>query len=337
MTSIASRVACLLLLLLAACSAEDEPLTLGRYQQRFTETWCERFIACGAPGTVEQCLLASWAAPTGPHTDLFGARLVASGRIRFDPVRGEACLAEMRDATCIVVIGIEPAYTMSADCQLAISGDQVAGEVCQSDFDQCQHGLFCDYPSDCVDQCCEGTCVGVPGLFKTEGLPCSDLDYECDWPLTCNQGICGLGSAAGDACSDGCAGENICVDGTCVAYFPTSDGSPCAADNSTGFCDEDSFCSTVGTCYHFQKAHQACGPEAGHCAPYFRCVAGLCVDQALDGEACTADLDCLTGGYCVEGTCIPLGSDGSPCAADDACASGACEAGVCTSVPRCAR
>lgn len=63
------------------------------------------------------------------------------------------------------------------------------------------------------------------------------------------------------------------------------------------------------------------------------CIASVCVQTPLQGEACSDTLPCATG-FCDDGTCAALRAEGQSCASSAECVSGSCGAdGTCGSLP----
>ncbi|MEC8023948.1 MAG: putative metal-binding motif-containing protein [Myxococcota bacterium] len=252
----------------------------------------------------------------------------------------------------------------------------ISGVECQSDH--CQNG-FCCASGDC--------CGGSPSHCNDDSVCTNDIcsnTFQCEYtgnnnvcaaptcdgnvftgPKICNDGTCSAGGVTtkcttDDACLvstctlSGCVLSNAiagttCAEPTCTGATFTKalkcDGSGgCAIGGSTALCPGGFVCNDSGTaCLVTCEIND-------HCQESYYCdtSGAACLPQKADGEACTADIECINScdnGFCCGGTgCCAKHTDcndNNVCTTDvcspafecqntpntDQCASGYCNAG----------
>ncbi len=220
----------------------------------------------------------------------------------------------------------------SADCE---DGNSCTVNSCESDHTcltalvangtQCDDGLYCTDPDQCMNGVCGGDPLNCGGLNDqcnrgacdeagdrcaadpiNEGQICDDGLY-CNVDETCQSGSCTGGedrdcSGESDQCNDGFCNEGL---GQCQRT-PVNEGSPC---NDRLFCTDPDACSG-GLCTGLQRN---CSGAADQCND------GVCVEEvdSCEPQPKPAETPCNDGSYCTAtdecngtGTCV---GTGDPC------------------------
>ena len=222
---------------------------------------------------------------------------VAAGRLAYDGAAAARCVAESRAEGCFTRV--------STACDDALVGLVEPGGECYSGESSftCRDGA-------CVttDNVCPGTCVALPEI----GAPCLD-GAGCGPGAVCLQnGRCGLLPAPGEACASGmCAPGATCVVDTCRRL----------ATHGEEPCDDETVCPfPVTICVRDRCRTRVDFGEP--CQLPLHCPAGsICRDRtcraaAVEGEACVADRECVSGLHCAftePRTCVPFAEIGAPC------------------------
>ncbi len=238
-----------------------------------------------------------------------------------------AALGASTDGTCT------PAASGSAgvpSCApfLCDGSSSVCATTCSSDA-ECAAAAFCG-PGGCTpdlpvggsctsgSQCLSGFCVD--GVCCSTA--CGGLCQACAASLKeggGSDGTCGAARAGTDPRSD-CAADpaSTCQqDGSCNGASGCRLyvlGVACGATACTGTVVSGQVCTGTGTC-------QA-DPGGLDCAPY-ACGANGCASP------CSSPGDCVGTHFCAVGSCEPKRVDGAACAAAGECVSGFCVDGVC--------
>ena len=149
---------------------------------------------------------------------------------------------------------------------------------CESD-DECAEAEFCAADEFCAEDACPQDTIyckeDVAYTCSPNGSEETEVE-QCD-AGNCVEGKCIVPCEA----DDGCAPEEYCLDGECVAD---------ACEQGKLFCLDNAVqaCSANGST---QVMVQGCGDQT--------CVAGQCVD------ACEDDTGCAEEGHCADGACVP--------------------------------
>jgi hypothetical protein len=177
--------------------------------------------------------------------------------------------------------------------------------------------------------CAEGKGFCDQGTCKPllgPGEPCSGP--VCAVGLTCLQGTCSPSGGDGAPCveANGCGASFLCVQGFCRA--PVAKGQPCSTTEAcaTGLVCSGGFCS---------DPPPIC--KEGECGQGALCaVPRSCVPLGSVGTACASFDDCAAGLYCNGETCVKAPGVGQPCAEGLYCEAGlACDVGdgTCQAIP----
>jgi hypothetical protein len=216
------------------------------------------------------------------------------------------CRNVPNDAMCGMNQTCSPASGCIPDCTMA---------------SQCDDGIFCNGPEQCVSGGCRaGTPPSCGDSITCTTDVCDETANVCrNLP---NDAMCGTNQTCSPAsgcipnctmasqCDDGifCNGAETCVAGGCVAGTPPSCGDSIAC--TTDACDE-----TANVCRNLPNdamcgTNQTCSPASG-CIP--NCTMA---SQCDDGIFCNGAETCVAGG-CVAGT--PPSCDDSIACTTDAC------------------
>ncbi len=227
------------------------------------------------------------------------------------------------------------------------------GDVCTIN-DTCSAGnCVGGGPLSCDDQefCTGDSCVPASGCIHWNNTaPCSD-GSACTVGDVCLGGSCQAGAPVDcTLLNDDCAiGTCNPADGTCFQDIGTLVGTVCRA--AAGLCDVVEICVGDATCpmNQFTAAGFVCRPAADECDVADECAgdsaacpdacapaATLCDNGGGPGSStCDGSCFCIgSGPSCPGGTaaeCCDANTDG---VTDDVCAWCACDATVCSSVPR---
>ncbi|HEY3820718.1 MAG TPA: Dickkopf N-terminal cysteine-rich domain-containing protein [Polyangiaceae bacterium] len=225
---------------------------------------------------------------------------IAKGRVTFDPVAAQACVASFQQTIAAGVCwgNIDtnqsgPAEYGSSACSDVVTGLQAAGKPCAIDL-ECVSGLTCVGWTGSTD----GTCT-TPGAA---GKPCEQaadagsalyIDYGFGSHPSCAAGAycvaqkCQAQAASGAACTEDaeCMTGMICHLGHCAAAGPSADGGACdtKVDCVQGFyCALGDGGATPGICLPREGQGGGCTTSGDQCK-------GICVsaDGGLGG-VCTA-------------------------------------------------
>ena len=181
--------------------------------------------------------------------------------------------------------------------EAGIDNFTVARLVCTGECEtpaDCDDGLFCNGPENCVQGTCEPGEAPCAGLCDEELDACVDCleDADCTDGLFCN----GVETCDGGTCQPGgdpCPGKSCDeTTDTCVDCLGDAD------------CDDGLFCNGAETC------------EQGSCQAGTAPCPNICDEQSDTCVNCLEDADCDDGVFCNGaevcdgGTCVP---GGEPC------------------------
>lgn len=209
-----------------------------------------------------------------------------------------------------------PDLCAGVDCS---DGNDCTADTCDPATGACGHvpegvGVRCGDPTsgicDSADRC-DGAGVCLANHAE-EGLVCGQPDGDCEFPDTCQLGICQTNG-----------------------FKP--EGTVCG-DPVAGACDAADSCNASGFCLqNFAPDGTSCGDAGSECVIADSCLAGMCRDSgfAVPGTpcgdpssgACDAADGCDAAGVCLENHTASGTScdDAEACTTDDACdGSGAC-------------
>ncbi|MEQ8453720.1 MAG: hypothetical protein RLO52_24855 [Sandaracinaceae bacterium] len=271
---------------------------------------CELGLSCGAGDLC--CIQAGGGAACDAASDCCRG-LACQGRSCCAP-RGAACTGS---ADCCSGLACSDGACVNPDEDLPpdVSGCGGAGSTCCPGF-TCRSGLVCN----------EGTC----GACGDDGQPCCDGTTSCLGSLACDvtTATC-VNADPATACGEidrpccappgggpatECAGDRVCVGGTCLNPEDTGfEGAPCG---SRGTCDPDLVCDrrmdpsglcamTPADCGRDGMGCCDLGGSEGECAGELHCQFGSCT--TCRGPSLT----CLLGGLlpgqecCAGSVCRP--------------------------------
>jgi len=344
MTGLRIVIATLLALSVAACGGDS--VSPSQYAAESGRATCERFVRCGAFGSVEACI------------ELFGfdrnspAALevaIKNGSVKYDGENAAECLDAARNASCNP--GDKSARVLPSACDGDIRGTRREGDACFQDV-QCASGR-CDSPDDCMMACCEGTCAPAAPPPAKVGQACGN-GTACVADAYCDGALCQPLKAAGTVCSSS-PGHNECAFGLVCDGHPTT----CHVPPNEGESDVTTPCSRIGqfydssgTCKKMLAEGESCNPELLlQCRLDLRCGGGgKCEPLPGAGQPCNIQAipipilpPCSSDNYCApsaedpsKGTCQARKPDGAACAREDECASDFCGGGTCAVAPVCA-
>ncbi len=146
--------------------------------------------------------------------------------------------------------------------QTCPTGTTCTKGVCEPDSNQCTTDAQC---SGSTPKCENGQCV--PGCVANNPTASCGAGYVCE------NGGCVLDTSPQPNCGNGCASNQVCLDGFCRYSCNTPDGNlsqQCQLiDNRIGYCAKDS------TCRDAQEAAAQC-LEASQCASGQSCISNTC-------------------------------------------------------------
>ncbi len=221
----------------------------------------------------------------------------------FFPCAGAACATSCALDTDCLASGFCSATTCTSDLDLGGACGRAA--QCKSGF--CTDGV-------CCDKACGGGCEACTAAKKGSGIDgtCADVAADTDPKSACpvGSGVCaadglcnGVGNCRGFAKAGASCGATTCAAGTVT-------GKICKGDSAT--CVDDSKSCGLYACGG-TACKSICASDAD-CVPTAFCgTTGACVAKLVQGGACSAARECVTG------SCV-----------DSVCCSGAC-AGQCKS------
>ena len=190
----------------------------------------------------------------------------------------------------------------------AQNGSETGADCGGAECGQCEDGLGCLGPDDCLSGDCNGgVCISCGDQVRNG----TETDVDCG-------GSCPEDCMNGSTCSSAsdCVSPN-CVDGVCCATVCTG---TCRACNLPGH---------EGTCTDLPEGVDDLTPT---CSDTMTCDgAGSCVGdqgQGHVGDPCDNNSDCLNDSCQMGGGVCKLDND-DPCAADAECKSTNCENNVC--------
>jgi hypothetical protein len=216
----------------------------------------------------------------------------------------------------------------SGSCPGACTPKAAVGETCDNE-DQCQLGLTCAVDTGrCVALAGAGDlCGGSEGTQCSDGLFCAGQDESTGKAGNCRSASEVLVGEVGEDCEP--AAGKLCKAGVSCTLDSLDGQTPvfkCAAIAGSGAackpgypspCPADEYCSVPaasleGTCTAAPQSGEACATPAFEdtpsiCAPYTRCVDGMCHALATIGQSCQADSVCYSD-YCVGGKCAAAGA-----------------------------
>jgi hypothetical protein len=214
----------------------------------------------------------------------------------------EACAQAYASASCTALASNQP----PSACQL--HGTLSAGQACGSDL-QCSGQSYCNIPA--------GQACGVCAAQGAAGATCKSADSACQAGLVCTGSgtkTCALPGAQGATCdtTHPCQAALSCVNGTCAAGLAAGEKCSTTAQN----CDltQGLICNAQSVCAKITLASpgSTCGLVSGSyvlCSGGASCVTGqngmgTCSASAANGQACGADAGaCMAPAVCVNGLC----------------------------------
>jgi hypothetical protein len=218
----------LVVLLLAACSSDGEPVEQTR--EEFCGQWARE--ACSAEvvsvcqaGEASDCRLAQ---------ERFCQELLPDG---FEDDHARRCLDAVGSAYSDADLTADELATvlqLGPPCDRLVRGPVEEGDACQTNTDCNTVGNYA-----CVAKGAEGTgTCQVPRIVQP-GLECGAPQETCTEGFYCNGDNCIAGKDVGDDCSlhEECAAENYCgAGGTCAERLDL--GESCSADHEcrSGIC-----------------------------------------------------------------------------------------------------
>ncbi|MEZ4380885.1 MAG: Dickkopf N-terminal cysteine-rich domain-containing protein [Nannocystaceae bacterium] len=326
---LSARVAARLLaaaLVLPACNNE---IPYEDVDDEQVDAICDYLVGCGIAASTELCVDAyRGVLDNDPNLDA----AVDNGSVVYDGEAAKQCLDSIRESTCSGDIFGADADTDA--CDQVFTGTVDNGGACWFS-EQCVSGS-CDL-GDCVEACCEGTCIATPpdvgvGEDCTGAANCVSGSY-CDF----NSGLCAAAIGDGGTCGSDyeCATDLYCLGGVCKASLP--EGASCIEGECGAFllgCDVD-----TDTCQKFRKEGEACNPLASLCAFGLRCdeVTSKCAPPGGVGTPCGfSGTSCANGTFCdfEVGTCQATKASGAACVLDSECQSLYCD-DTCKAEPIC--
>ncbi|MDX9723995.1 MAG: hypothetical protein RBU37_24810, partial [Myxococcota bacterium] len=233
-----------------------------------------------------------------------------------------------------------------------------AAEYCEASVD-----FFCDYYLRCARMAVDSVEACRAAFLET----CNQR-YEPHYVVLESLGALRLSRAGLEQCQAHlaqveCAQQRFDLDGGCGQMWEGQRGedAACAPGIESFVCDGQHSCVlSLDFCGSCKPAGGIGEPCAGgtRCRPEATCVEGECVARPLPGEACSAELPCLSGSRCVDELCegfavVAVGEScdqlrrcpylsecvggvcrgsallGESCSSTVPCASGYCGAGQC--------
>lgn len=335
-----------------------QPLPIDELPARYAQAVCDSVRACW--GDVFTILTGGESCEDNAETAVSEelGRLeeaIASGKVKYDGTRAEACFAEVAARGCSDAG--EPAA-----CTEALDGTVAVGGECASSFECTGGDTYCKS---------EGTCPGRCAPRENAAGPCSTND-DCQPGLRCDRAIgrCFSPAGAGDRCGGGsepeCGAGFFCLGedsdkgqpGNCRTFqeaFSGDSGEGCLVD--TPLCKANLRCIVEGVDTATGNITTRCGPPVGsgaackiaipdmcpideYCAVPPEALDGRCTKKPGAGAACAARGDdppeiCASGTRCDGGQCRLRQKLGGSCQADAVCYSEHCRNGGCASASSC--
>lgn len=275
-------------------------------------------------------------------------RLVAEGKLTYDPAKAQACLDAYKALTCAGLTNPAPPA-----CSEIFGGKGTAGSACTIG-PECGADHYCKAGS---------ACPGVCTAKAAEGGACSESE-NCLAGLTCSSGVCAKQVGVGAACDAKreCEPGTLCIAESAVKDAPTSCkrtsdlftvaiGDAC--DPTIGkFCGLDAACElqAIGAsgatfaCAARYGSGKPCKygfpdgcPNDEYCPTDFGAkppvLEGVCTKAPAPGAPCGKSGSnantCAPGDVCEKDVCVTKARLGASCTSSNGCYSGLCKAGVC--------
>lgn len=286
--------------------APGEPVPIAAFGAEYLAASCALSARCGAYPDVASCLATN---QVGSGVLTLAAD-VASGRVTYDPVKGAACTASIRNAPCTTTAAVAKQVEPSP-CAGAFVGTVAAGQPCFVSG-ECVAGAACTLTAACSMACCAGTCTAPVATGQScASAPCMAGQYcrqtgQSTFKCTPKGTAEGAPCDAGDACVAPlfCAPDPGGMTGSCVKSLPATG----AACNPFAGCDDDlqEYCNAQGVCAKRVGVGQACltttMPAGDNCVWWAYCAGGTCKAFGSAGATCQTDAngvsDCLGGQIC---------------------------------------
>jgi hypothetical protein len=233
-----------------------------------------------------------------------------------------------------------------------------AGELCAW-LRVCDEDSYCDLLGGV--RCKKRAQVGKPcETSLIPGVKTCVVGAACRFDEASGDNRCVALPTTGEVCSEACAEESFCWEGTCQA------------DPVGSFCDYDKPCPDDLRCHDDREVCVPQSTEGGECESISDCVDDLfcedrtcappkgldaecyenvecreelfcsndsrtCVKDLGLGEACStsADNPCAAGLYCDSGTCLAAAGLGESCSSNRECESGICFHSFCAVQDQC--
>jgi hypothetical protein len=280
----------------ADSDADSQAAAEASFVSGFAEALCEGVAPCCTANAIPfdhgACVLVA--------TGFVQSELLASAAkvgATYDPLAGQACIAQVVAAAQACDDLSAPAQSWTAACGAVFTGHKQAGESCAS-------------TPDCAPAPSGGIVTCVP------------------WATTVSTGDGGVSTQSGSTCQvvlPGVAGS--------VCQLPTgSSSTPGSPPLATVYdCDptthESLTCGDGQTCQLRVGVGQSC-EEDTDCVPSAYCNYGggdesSCAERASLGQPCLNGTLCVADAYCddLTGSCLSLLSAGATCTYSSQCAS----------------
>jgi hypothetical protein len=273
--------------------------TVDKYNAALANAVCAYYVACNL--VPNNAICTSSIAPTFGDATLIAD--VASGRVKYDAAKAQACINDQATIDCDGTSTTEAAKT-NADCNAVFTGTVASGMACTSSA-ECSSD-FCMKPSTCTAsmQCCAGTCAAAP-TPAADGADCSATGKCAGTDVCVGSPIDGTTTCrAPAAMGAACVGNAQCPEGSNCQFtvsgqtfvgkcgVPKDDGQTCDT-NSYNECHSTSYCE--GTmCTPLLAPAATCNPMAnvgiGNCVYYANCINNVCVQSGEEGATCDPSL-----------------------------------------------
>jgi hypothetical protein len=319
------------LLLGVACGDKKTPVSVNELVSRLAATLCNIEVACEQTPDLASCVASTFQDPD--EIAVIEAD-IASGKIKYDAVKAEACLNWFERyglGGCTQSGRADVGLEGEDACAETFVGTVAPGGACIASIACADGGLCQPTEPTCAQQCCPGTCVARAVAIPVGG-DCSTLqpNQSCATgsfclPVTGGSPTCFVPSTVeGSTCDRrfGCTSPLFCdLDGAAATGTCRRAAQSGAACNSSAPdyvpCDDnrDTCSPTTNTCVRRTAVGGTCGPADPACVGYALCVGATCVAYPKPGEACTpgGSPDCLGSFECSAqtSTCVAPSSDGS--------------------------
>jgi hypothetical protein len=310
---------------LSACGGDD--ISLDDLLDEARDESCSYYVSCGLIDDLATCR-ALYDGNLDP--DLLAA--VDAGKVIYHGDKARECLDGINGDSC----DRNSLFNNEAEaaCDATFEGTVGAGGQCALD-EECK-SRDCNIP-DCLEACCQGTCVGDAPVLSGIGGACESSSDCSDGYCDFNTSTCAAYKPLGAACtSTGQCEVGGCVNQVCSTL--PGPGEACGMTVGSSCADIGYTCSTTSmTCVPYGLTGDPC-TSTRDCSIFYTCgTTGTCQLRPRLGEACDPQTTgCIDNSYCepATNTCTAPKPDNSPCMDDSECVSDNCDFTTNTCVTR---